>query len=108
MKEDGIFVWETGVTLSNDAWADWAPGEPSSSEEDCGELHKGFNYQWNDGRCEDPFPFICEGMLILYVKLNTFKHATPTTKICCDLVLYVDDNSKVIWPVLAVNQNIFV
>lgn len=43
-------------------FTDWHNKEPSNPDgvENCIELRKAFDYQWNDNRCDHRFHFICE------------------------------------------------
>ncbi|XP_052707225.1 perlucin-like isoform X1 [Crassostrea angulata] len=57
---EGKFVWQT--TQEDAVFVDWAPLEPNDLAhiEDCGDLHSGYQFKWNDASCSSKFDFICE------------------------------------------------
>ncbi|MHC4501972.1 MAG: SUMF1/EgtB/PvdO family nonheme iron enzyme [Planctomycetota bacterium] len=57
VREQGKWEWVTGEPM---AYVAWAPREPSTKNERCGNLcaHKG--YLWNDGFHRESYPFLCE------------------------------------------------
>nr|QNH72453.1 toxin candidate TRINITY_DN20625_c6_g6_i3.p1 [Ceriantheomorphe brasiliensis] len=56
---EGTFVWGDGSTFS---YSDWHAGEPNdlNNNEDCLELRKDFQFQWNDLDCSHLNAFICK------------------------------------------------
>ena len=68
MIEQGMFVWESGISVSNDSFMDWAADEPShhhqGNREACGNLLRAKEYKWNDAPCGEINPFICEGNVV--------------------------------------------
>uniref|UniRef100_A0A3B5A5J2 C-type lectin domain-containing protein n=1 Tax=Stegastes partitus TaxID=144197 RepID=A0A3B5A5J2_9TELE len=56
-KEEGKWLWVDGSRVRT---AFWQTGEPNNSgNEDCVEIING-NEKWNDARCSDNVPWICE------------------------------------------------
>ncbi|XP_076070872.1 perlucin-like protein [Mytilus galloprovincialis] len=54
--------WLWIVDFSNTTSTDWYPGQPSNSggNQDCLEMRKSHNYQWNDIMCSTTNGYICE------------------------------------------------
>ncbi|XP_063413977.1 perlucin-like protein isoform X2 [Mytilus trossulus] len=67
--------WRWIVDFSNVTFTDWHTGQPDNSggHEDCLEIEKSYNYQWNDVVCTIQNGYICEsekgGACIPYSKL---------------------------------------
>ncbi|KAK3507548.1 hypothetical protein QTP70_028450 [Hemibagrus guttatus] len=56
-EKEGEWKWVDGTTL-NTNFSYWAEGEPNNvGEEDCAVISGSI---WNDGRCSDKLPWICE------------------------------------------------
>ncbi|XP_052763276.1 perlucin-like [Mya arenaria] len=59
--QEGYWMWADDLAHLQE-FEDWAPGEPNASSdvENCGELHRNLNFQWNDYECHWPINSICE------------------------------------------------
>ena len=59
IDEEGIFRWGDGQLPK---YTNWDAAEPNDSGgEDCAELNRFYNDEWNDIRCDASIYFICEG-----------------------------------------------
>ncbi|XP_052103509.1 perlucin-like [Mytilus californianus] len=61
---EGEWQWiKTGVSINQQEYRHWWPGEPNSSGalgEDCMDLLHHESYNWNDQRCDVHANFLCE------------------------------------------------
>ncbi|XP_078697527.1 perlucin-like protein [Branchiostoma floridae x Branchiostoma belcheri] len=59
-RREGSFEWIDGSALGR--YKSWAPGEPSNShdKEHCVYYYEGRKAEWNDGKCMETYPFICQ------------------------------------------------
>lgn len=56
-SDEGLWIWVHPPS----SYTNWAPGQPSSSTEDCGTLNQmAVRGQWNDEGCTETLPYICE------------------------------------------------
>lgn len=56
-SDEGTWIW----VHPSSSYTNWAPGQPSSTYEDCGTLNQMTTRgQWNDEGCGETLPFICE------------------------------------------------
>ncbi|XP_071528851.1 uncharacterized protein [Panulirus ornatus] len=66
LEKEGVFVWDSDKSLVS--FKKWASGEPNGNMfigEDCVEMHKGKNYDWNDESCGSNRRYACERSAIV-------------------------------------------
>ena len=57
ISSEGTFKWSDGSALH---FTDWATGEPNNVQnQDCGQLRKDKNFQWDDAHCFATKRYIC-------------------------------------------------
>ena len=57
VSSEGTFKWSDGSALH---FTDWATGEPNNVQnQDCGQLCKDKNFQWDDADCFATKRYIC-------------------------------------------------
>jgi len=60
VRSEGTFVWDQTQKPMSPGYTNWAPGEPSNSnDEDCVQMYD-FQHSWNDRSCAEAHPAICE------------------------------------------------
>lgn len=64
------------MDFSNVNYTDWSSRQPDNGggKEDCLEIRKAYNYQWNDAVCTYKIGYICESEKVIvhlqYVKIK--------------------------------------
>ncbi|KAK3523278.1 hypothetical protein QTP86_028469 [Hemibagrus guttatus] len=72
--KEGEWKWVDGTTL-NTNFSYWAKGEPNNSgEEDCAVIYASTKSVWNDRKCSDQLPWICEKPRLVHLNDRTPKH----------------------------------